>query len=208
MSPKSSSGSSSSMRSARSRTVKTRQTVRRPEGGLTTFSFKELESSSSPSPLEQVFQSHSFQIDWANDLRVHLAKQVLCLRRFREFTQEEVAKRMGTSQSKIARIEGAQENVTVDTIGRLLEALEGRLRVFLEPAELQFPEWPSWSDCVESGLGSLRPFHLQFAMLEEDEDGSGNLYGVWGRESRLVSAPAVTTFEIGGALEQGKSDVA
>lgn len=207
MSPKSSSGSSSSAPSVRRKTAKTRKTARRPASDSTSFLFEEWASASSPSPLEQVYQSKDFQLQLANNLTFHVARQAICLRRYRDLTQGQVAERMGTSQSKVARIEGGRENVTLETVERLVEALGARCRLLLEPAELHLPEWPDWSDCYESGVGSLRPFHFRFAAIEERADGSGNLYGVWRRDAHTVNATSVNTFGGGQHLEQGKPNV-
>ncbi len=59
-------------------------------------------------------------------------------------SQAELATRMGTSQAKIARIEGGEENVTLRTIKKIAEALNGRLALTLQPAEMQFLKLPNW----------------------------------------------------------------
>ena len=42
---------------------------------------------------------------------------------------------MGTSQSAIARMESAQENITLDTLQRLVVALDGRFYVSIQPRD-------------------------------------------------------------------------
>ncbi|MFC4692662.1 MULTISPECIES: helix-turn-helix domain-containing protein [Geodermatophilus] len=48
-------------------------------------------------------------------------------RRHRGLTQQQLAERLGTSQSAIARIEQGGQNLTLDLLGRLSEALESEL---------------------------------------------------------------------------------
>jgi transcriptional regulator with XRE-family HTH domain len=50
-------------------------------------------------------------------------------------SQARLAKKAGTSQSAIARIESGEENATETTVERLVNALDGRLRVSIAPAE-------------------------------------------------------------------------
>lgn len=57
----------------------------------------------------------------------------------------DVAKKAGTSQSKIARIEAGEENITLDTVERLVNAMEGRFIVSTPPVNRLVPhgvtEW-------------------------------------------------------------------
>ena len=48
-------------------------------------------------------------------------------RRHRGLTQQQLAERLGTSQSAIARIEQGGQNLTLELLGRLSEALEREL---------------------------------------------------------------------------------
>lgn len=67
-------------------------------------------------------------------------------------SQAEVARAMHTSQSAVARIESAQENITLDTLERLINTLNGRLHISIPPHEwatTQAPAW--WSAPVPSG---------------------------------------------------------
>lgn len=49
-------------------------------------------------------------------LRLKVAYQILELRRKNELTQQELAKKIGTTQSVIARIEQGRENISVDRL--------------------------------------------------------------------------------------------
>ncbi|HEU4881169.1 MAG TPA: helix-turn-helix transcriptional regulator [Longimicrobium sp.] len=54
--------------------------------------------------------------------RLVVARNVLGLRVRGGITQTELARRVGTSQPRIAQIESAQANVTVDTLDRIAAA--------------------------------------------------------------------------------------
>jgi helix-turn-helix protein len=57
---------------------------------------------------------------------------------------------MGTSQSAIARIEAGEENITLGTLERIIKALNGRLAVSIQPAELPFIRSAPWWERVPS----------------------------------------------------------
>lgn len=63
-----------------------------------------------------------------------IASQVIEARTRAGLTQEELAKRMHTSQSSIARLEGGRSKPSVSTLEKLAEATGSKLRVTLEPA--------------------------------------------------------------------------
>lgn len=65
--------------------------------------------------------------------RLVIARNVLRLRVRAGITQTELARRVGTSQPRIAQIESAQANVTVDTLDRIAAAFG------VEPARLFNP---------------------------------------------------------------------
>lgn len=54
--------------------------------------------------------------------RLVIARNVLGLRVRSGITQTELARRVGTSQPRIAQIESAQANITVDTLDRIAAA--------------------------------------------------------------------------------------
>jgi predicted transcriptional regulator len=61
------------------------------------------------------------------------------LRRILEFTQEEVAGRMGTDQSRISRVEN-EVDMKLSTLRAYIEALGGQIRVVAEiPGQEAFP---------------------------------------------------------------------
>lgn len=56
-----------------------------------------------------------------------LAKLVIRLRGLEGLSQEELARRMGTTKAAISRLESGRHRPTVETLRRLAEALGGRL---------------------------------------------------------------------------------
>jgi ribosome-binding protein aMBF1 (putative translation factor) len=56
-----------------------------------------------------------------------LAKLVIRLRALEGLSQEELARRMGTTKAAISRLESGRHRPTVETLRRLAEALGGRL---------------------------------------------------------------------------------
>ena len=56
-----------------------------------------------------------------------LAKLVIRLRALEGLSQEELARRMGTTKAAISRLESGRHRPTVETMRRLAEALGGRL---------------------------------------------------------------------------------
>lgn len=64
-----------------------------------------------------------YPIDTPQQLRTVLR----ALRQSRKLTQEELGRRIGVSQKRVARIEAAPESTRFDQIARLVSALGGRL---------------------------------------------------------------------------------
>ena len=62
-----------------------------------------------------------------------LAKAVIDVRNRAGLTQEELARRMGTTQPAIARLEGGRTRPSLRTLQRLAEAAGCRLLVSFEP---------------------------------------------------------------------------
>jgi len=63
-----------------------------------------------------------------------LAKFVVRLRAREGLSQEELARRMGTTKAAISRLESGRHRPTMETLRRLAEALGGRLLVTIEMA--------------------------------------------------------------------------
>lgn len=129
------SASSTSMLSAKKETKKIRAKRIRPSASLIKYGEAKVVSRSSSSPLAEVYKTDDFRNEWANEVQFHVARNVLHLRRYRKTSQASLAQAMGTSQSAIARIESGQENITLDTLRRLVAALKGRFFVSIPPQE-------------------------------------------------------------------------
>lgn len=61
------------------------------------------------------------------DLRLALARQVRRLREARKMTQSQLARKLGSSQSRVAKIESATASVSLDLMMRGLFAVGGTL---------------------------------------------------------------------------------
>lgn len=107
-----------------------------PDASLTTSGPEVVRLRRSISPLAKAYQSPEFALAWDNDIRFHVAQNIVHLRRHRKESQISLAKLMHTSQSAIARMEGGSENVTLDTLQRLVVALKGRFHIFIQPEEM------------------------------------------------------------------------
>ncbi len=158
-------GSSTSMPDAKLKTKKTLKTQEMLELSSIPSCDVSVVSPSLTSPLGELYKLKEFRDESTNDLKLHLAENFLNLRRARALSQKEAAKLMGTSQSAIARIESAQDNLTVDTVERLAHTLGGRIYVTVYPAEMYFqdpgPWWESNSWQVAFSVTNRTPTHEQ-----------------------------------------------
>ena len=124
-----------STQSASKPTKKTLPMPRERDVLPTEYGQEEVVSRSSSSPLVETYKTKQFRNEWANDVRFHVSRNLLHLRRFREMSQSSVARAVGTSQSAIARIESGQENITLDTLERLVDVLDGQFYISIQPKE-------------------------------------------------------------------------
>lgn len=61
--------------------------------------------------------------------RFKVISDLIGLRIKKGLTQADVAKKLGTKQSAIARIESGDENMTIDSIQKISEALGAKLKI-------------------------------------------------------------------------------
>jgi ribosome-binding protein aMBF1 (putative translation factor) len=61
--------------------------------------------------------------------QLEIAYQILKLRKQKGLSQSELAKKIGTKQSDIARMEAGQQNFTTDTLQKIALALERELKI-------------------------------------------------------------------------------
>lgn len=60
-------------------------------------------------------------------LKLDLGREVIELRKAKGITQEELAKLVGTRRPNISRIERGEQNVSIETMYKLVKALDGEL---------------------------------------------------------------------------------
>ena len=61
--------------------------------------------------------------------QLEIAYQILQLRKQEKMSQAELAKRIGTQQSNIARMEDGQQNFTTDTLQKIASVFKRKLKV-------------------------------------------------------------------------------
>jgi len=61
--------------------------------------------------------------------QLEIAYQILQLRKKQGLSQAQLAKRLGTSQSNVARMEAGQQNFTADTLQRIATAFRRELKI-------------------------------------------------------------------------------
>ncbi len=61
--------------------------------------------------------------------QLEIAYQILKLRRQKRMSQAELAKKINTKQSNIARMEMGQQNFTIDTLQKIAKAFKRELKI-------------------------------------------------------------------------------
>jgi ribosome-binding protein aMBF1 (putative translation factor) len=61
--------------------------------------------------------------------QLEVAYQILQLRKARKMSQSELADKIGTTQSNVARVEGGQQNFTVSLLQKVATALDSELKI-------------------------------------------------------------------------------
>jgi transcriptional regulator with XRE-family HTH domain len=84
--------------------------------------------------IEESMADAEFRSAWQEtELEYQVARQIVALRLKRGLSQKELARRVGTTQSTIARIENGSQNLSLRTINRLARALGATVRLDLQP---------------------------------------------------------------------------
>jgi transcriptional regulator with XRE-family HTH domain len=84
-----------------------------------------------------------------------IARQLIGLRKRRGKSQEEIAKQLETRQPAISRVESADyRNWSFNTLRRLAEAMDARLRVIIEPSEDILGEYEGQKEQAKSDADS------------------------------------------------------
>ena len=63
--------------------------------------------------------------------RLALGYEIYSARKKRGLTQKELARKIETTQSEIARIESGEQNVTADKLNKIANSLKGKLKISL-----------------------------------------------------------------------------
>jgi DNA-binding XRE family transcriptional regulator len=61
--------------------------------------------------------------------QLEIAYQILQLRKKKKISQAQLAKKIGTKQSNVARMEAGQQNFSVDILGKIAEALGCNVKI-------------------------------------------------------------------------------
>jgi len=61
--------------------------------------------------------------------QLEIAYQILQLRRQKKISQAELARKLGTTQSNIARMEAGQQNFTTDTLQKIASIFSRKLKI-------------------------------------------------------------------------------
>ena len=61
--------------------------------------------------------------------RLRIAYQILQLRKKQRLSQKELARKLDTTQSTVARMEAGQQNFTTDTLQKIASALDRDLKI-------------------------------------------------------------------------------
>jgi len=64
--------------------------------------------------------------------QIEIAYQILLLRKKKKMSQAALAKRIGTKQSNIARMETGQQNFSIDTLQKIAQVFNQDLKVSFE----------------------------------------------------------------------------
>lgn len=103
-----------------------------------------------------------------------IAQQLINLRKRRKLNQQQIAETLETSQPVISRVESADyQNWSFNTLRRLAEALDARLRVVIEPSEDVLWEYDAQDseipDASANDIGSTqtKTFQVKFEMAND-----------------------------------------
>lgn len=80
--------------------------------------------------LEKRLKNPEFRKEWANsEVEYQLGRKLIEVRLKRELSQRELAKKVGTSQAAISRIEGMSANPSLSLLKRIAQALNSKLKI-------------------------------------------------------------------------------
>ncbi len=95
-----------------------------------------------------------------------IARQLIKLRHARSLNQGDVAKRIGTGQSAISRIESADyRSWSFNTLRKVAEAMGARIRVLIEPIEDVLWEYEPRNEMVRAVEESRKATAIEIARI-------------------------------------------
>jgi transcriptional regulator with XRE-family HTH domain len=74
-------------------------------------------------------------VEYAEKLKEHVGRRIAELRERAGFTQQDIADAIGTTTPNYQRIEHGIQNVTLETMSRVANALQVRVADFFAPVE-------------------------------------------------------------------------
>ena len=80
--------------------------------------------------LNEKLKNPNFKKEWDNlDLRYKIIEQLIKLRNSYNLSQAELAKKIGTTQAVISRIENGTTNIGIDFIDRIAKAFDKKVEL-------------------------------------------------------------------------------
>ena len=100
---------------------------------------KQVRATTHKQVLKRVLKDRRFRQGYEEELdKLRLVDALIALRQRQGLTQEALAKRLKVSQPFVAKLERAEtHNFTLDTLIRVVEALNGELVVHVKPRKLR-----------------------------------------------------------------------
>jgi transcriptional regulator with XRE-family HTH domain len=122
--------------------------------------------------------------------RLEPAYQVARLRVLRGWTQKELARRAGTRQPSIARLESGEREPSLSFLRRVVQALGGRVEVRIVPEEVaEGVHEQGWARAVEKGGQAQAQDTIQ-PKSSEIEPAGGSIYVLrWASLSSHANTP-------------------
>ena len=75
---------------------------------------------------------HTFKKEWEeNRLEHEIARQIIQLRKQTGLTQAELARKVHTRQSEISRIENGAQNISIEKLRKIVEAMGGDVKIHI-----------------------------------------------------------------------------
>lgn len=143
--------------------------------------------------LRDSLKDRAFRAEWFRaELEASVPKAFRELRELRGMTQGKLAKAIDTKQSAVSRFENSTEAVwELGFLLRMVEALDGRMSITVEPAENVINEYddPQFQKDALSAASVAGDFKQQdrSSVFDQIRGSIGNAVGIGGRQSGYLS---------------------